>query len=165
VIHYTARAILLLSIAAAAIAAGCGVKSAPVPPSQARPEAIKTLQASAANDGIMLSWDRPLVYAGGHAMKDLGGFVIMRAEGDTAQMQPLVEIPVTDLERFQVQHRFTYVDGETDMGASYRYAIIAETTDGYHSDPSNVVEFTRVKPPPPANPANFHMPAPTPLPT
>jgi hypothetical protein len=149
----------------AVVAIGCGVKSAPVPPEQARPIAIKTLKAVSSSDGIGLTWERPQVYAGGHTMRDLGGFVIMRAEGNTAQMQPLVEIPVTDLERFQVQMVFTYDDLETQIGLHYRYAIISETTDGYRSDPSNAVEITRVKPPPPPNPSNFHLPTPSPLPT
>jgi hypothetical protein len=154
-----------LIISMLAVLAACGVKSAPVPPEKARPEAITTLTATSAPDGIMLKWNRPLTYAGGNTMRDLGGFVIMRAEGDTAQMQPLVEIPVTDRERFQVQMVFTYDDLETQLGAHYRYAIIAETTDGYRSDPSNAVEITRVKPPPPPNPANFQIPTPNPLPT
>jgi hypothetical protein len=155
----------LLMLFAAAIAMGCGVKSAPVPPEQARPIAITTLKAVSSPDGIMLTWDRPLVYAGGSTMRNLGGFVIMRAEGNTAQMQPLVEIPVTDLERFQVQMVFTYDDLETQIGAHYRYAIISETNDGYRSDPSNVAELTRKKPPPPPNPNNFQIPTPNPLPT
>ena len=154
-----------LIISMLAVLAACGVKSAPVPPEQARPETITTLTAASVRDGIMLKWNRPLTYAGGNTMRDLGGFVIMRAEGDTAQMEPLVEVPVTDRERFQVQMVFTYDDLETQIGAHYRYAIIAETTDGYRSDPSNVIEITRVKPPPPPNPANSQIPTPSPLPT
>ncbi|HUN59794.1 MAG TPA: hypothetical protein VMU41_16925 [Candidatus Binataceae bacterium] len=163
----TVRTLLLTSliISVAAVLGACGVKSAPVPPEKARPERITSLTAASVQDGIMLKWNRPLTYSGGNTMRDLGGFVIMRAEGDTAEMQPLVEIPVTDQERFQVQMVFTYDDQETQIGAHYRYAIIAETTDGYRSDPSNVVEITRVKPPPPPNPANFPLPTPVSLPT
>jgi hypothetical protein len=163
----TARVLLVTSLimSAVAVLGACGVKSAPVPPEKARPETITTLTAASVQDGIMLKWDRPLTYAGGNTMRDLGGFVIMRAEGETAEMEPLVEVPVTDRERFQVQMVFTYDDLETQIGAHYRYAIIAETTDGYRSDPSNAVEITRVKPPPPPNPANFQIPTPSPLPT
>src|SRR5580704_8129089 len=97
----TAKAILILIVVA--VIGACGVKSAPVPPEQARPQAITSLTASSSPDGVMLSWERPTLYAGGHTMRDLGSFVIMRAEGPSAQMQPLVELPVTDRERFQVQ--------------------------------------------------------------
>jgi hypothetical protein len=163
----TAKVILVTSliISAAAVLGACGVKSAPVPPEKARPERITTLTVTSVQDGVMLRWNRPLTYAGGNTMRDLGGFVIMRAVGDTAEMEPLVEIPVTDRERFQVQMVFTYDDLETKVGLHYRYAIIAETTDGYRSDPSNAVEITRMKPPPPPNPANFPPPTPVPLPT
>ncbi|HTT75961.1 MAG TPA: hypothetical protein VMF50_08275 [Candidatus Binataceae bacterium] len=163
----TARVLLVTSliISAAAVLAACGVKSAPIPPEKARPERITSLTAASVQDGVMLRWDRPTTYAGGNKMRDLGGFVIMRAEGNTAEMEPLVEIPVTDLERFQVQMRFNYDDIETKIGSHYRYAIISETTDGYRSLPSNVVEITRMKPPPPPNPANFQIPTPSPLPT
>jgi hypothetical protein len=154
-----------LIISVGAVLGACGVKSAPVPPEKARPERITTLTVTSVQDGVMLRWNRPLTYAGGNTMRDLGGFVIMRAEGDTAEMEPLVEVPVTDRERFQVQMVFTYDDLETQVGAHYRYAIIAETTDGYRSDPSNAVEITRMKPPPPPNPANFPPPTPVPLPT
>jgi hypothetical protein len=163
----TARVLFVTSLimSAVVVLGACGVKSAPIPPEKARPERITSLTATSVQDGVLLRWDRPLTYAGGNTMRDLGGFVIMRAEGDTSEMEPLLEVPVTDQERFQVQMRFTYDDIETQIGAHYRYAIIAETLDGYRSDPSNVVEITRVKPPPPPNPANFQIPTPSPLPT
>jgi uncharacterized protein len=144
--------------------AGCGVKSAPIPPEYARPERIIDLHADAAVGGIELTWTRPDSYVGGHTMRDLSGFLLMRGEGD-APMTMLIKIPVTDRERFQVQDEFTYLDGETRMGSRYRYSIIAETDDGYHSEPSNQVDFTRIKPPVSPNPDNFKLPKPSPLPT
>jgi hypothetical protein len=143
---------------------GCGVKSAPVPPEFARPERILTLRAQPAVHGIMLAWQRPSRYNGGHTMRDLGDFVLLRAQGD-GPMTALVKIPVTDQERFQVQTEFSYLDGETRMGDRYRYTVIAETTDGYHSEPSNEVQLTRIKPPAAPNPDNYKLPAPSPLPT
>jgi hypothetical protein len=152
-----------IAIIAAAWSAGCGVKSAPVPPEQAMPERILDLRADAAVGGIALSWGRPTRYAGGHTMRDLSAFVVMRAEGD-GPMAPLLEVPVTDQERFEVEHEFSYLDGETTMGARYRYAVIEETTDGYRSDPSNEVEVTRKRPSPLPNPDSFKLPLPSPLP-
>ena len=142
---------------------GCGVKSAPIPPELARPEKIADLRASADRNGIKLNWGRPSHYASGHTMRDLGDFVILRGEGDSA-MQPLVKLPVTDQERFSPQRDFTYVDGETTLGSRYRYAIVSETGDGYTSEASNEADFTRIKPPPPPNPDTFALPAPSPLP-
>ena len=157
-----------LGIFAAALGAtgwawGCGVKSAPIPPELARPEKIVDLRAGADRSGIKLDWGRPAHYASGHTMRDLADFVILRGEGDSA-MQPLVKLPVTDQERFSPQRDFTYVDGETTLGSRYRYAIVSETSDGYTSEASNEVDFTRIKPPPPPNPDTFALPAPSPFP-
>jgi len=159
-----AVAALTIGIIVTAWLAGCGVKSAPVPPEYARPERILDLRAEAASGGIKLTWLRPSRYAGGHAMRDLSGFVVMRGEGD-GPMTALVEIPVSDRERFQIERQFSYLDGETRMGSRYRYGIVSETTDGNHSEPSNEVEFTRIKPPVAPNPESFRLPAPSPLPT
>lgn len=154
----------MLALAIAVALAGCGVKSAPLPPEMARPQRILNLRASAAAGGINLTWGRPTRYAGGQVMRDLSDFVILRGEGD-GQMKALVEIPVTDQQRFQLQHQFTYLDNETKIGERYRYVVISETRDGYRSLPSNEVDFIRKPPPSPPNPENFKLPKPSPLPT
>lgn len=141
---------------------GCGVKSAPLPPEIVQPEQIADLHASADANGIKLTWERPTRYFGGHAMRDLGDFVIVRAEA-AGPYSPLIELPVTDRERFAVQHQFSYIDNETVVGRSYRYQIISKTTDGYISKASNEAVFTRVRPAPPPNPDTFKLPTPTPL--
>ena len=145
-----------------ALTAGCGVKSAPLPPELIQPEQITDLRAATDANGVKLSWERPTHYTGGHTMRDLGGFVIVRAEA-TGPLTPLIELPVTDRERFAIQHQFSYIDNETVMGRRYRYRIIAKTTDGYISKASNEAVFTRVRPPPPPNPDTFKLPTPTPL--
>jgi len=154
----------LIAIALAAWISACGVKSAPVAPELVRPEQIRDLRAFADPAGIKLSWDRPTHYVGGHLMRDLGSFVILRGTAP-GKMDPLVELPVTDRERFSVEHEFSYVDGETAPNSRYRYQIVAKTVDGFVSEPSNEVEFTRVKPALPPNPENFQLPgsAPPPL--
>ncbi|HLW70736.1 MAG TPA: hypothetical protein VKS22_08960 [Candidatus Binataceae bacterium] len=156
-------ALWLALVFVAAFGAGCGVKSAPLPPELARPERILDLRALADPHGIKLAWSRPIRLTGGHSMRDLSGFVILRAEGD-APMVALVKIPVTDQQRFSVQHEFDYLDAETVIGDRYRYQVVSETSDGYTSDASNEVGFTRVKPLPPPNPATYALPTPAPLP-
>lgn len=151
-------------IASVLVLGGCGVKSAPLAPELVRPQRITDLRATADPDGIKLTWERPTRYTGGHTMRDLGGFVILRSE-ENGPAQPLVELPVTDRERFSVQHQFGYVDNETILGKRYAYEIISRTTDGYVSQPSNEVAFTRIKPPPPPNPETYALPTPTPLAT
>jgi hypothetical protein len=156
-------AILVITIFAAGLLPGCGVKSAPVPPEYARPERILSLRAQPAVGGIKLTWQRPSHYNGGHAMRDLSGFVVMRADED-GPMAALVKIPVTDRERFQVEDEFTYLDRESRMGGRYRYSVVSETLDGYRSESSNEVEFTRIKPPLAPNPDTYKLPSPSALP-
>jgi hypothetical protein len=143
---------------------GCGVKSSPVPPQTVHPAAISDLRASSDPSGINLTWSRPMRYVSGHSMRDLGGFVLLRGEGDQP-FQPLVELPVTDQERFSPQRSFSYVDDETRIGRSYRYQIVSRTIDGYTSAPSNEVEFTRLGPHTTLKPQNLTLPTPAPLPT
>jgi hypothetical protein len=158
-----AIATVIISILLAAALPGCGVKSAPIPPEYARPERILSLHAAPAAGGIMLTWERPSRYTSGHEMRDLGDFLLMRAEGD-GPMTALVKLPVTDQERFQVENEFTYLDRETRLRDRYRYSVIAETTDGYHSEASNEVQFTRIKPPAAPNPDTYQLPAPSSIP-
>jgi len=141
---------------------GCGVKSVPIPPEAARPEKILNLEGSSSNNGIRLTWSRPENYAGGQKMRDLGGFTINRSTGD-APFQKVGEILVNDQGRFQVERRFTYTDKETELGSTYRYQVISNTTDGYHSEPSNVATIVRRAPKPPPNPETFVVPTPVPL--
>jgi hypothetical protein len=153
-----------LALAFGACAWGCGIKSAPIAPELARPERVAGLRASADPTGIKLSWERPTHYVSGHSMRDLGSFVILRGDGG-GTMQPLVELPVTDQERFAVEREFTYVDGETTVDHRYSYQIVSKTLDGYASDASDEVDFTRVKPSPTPNPENFQLPGPSSVPT
>ena len=159
---------LFESIAAVALAASmfvtaCGVKSPPVPPEQAVPERIVGLEATSEKKGVMLSWERPDRTAGGRRMRDLGSFEIDRAE-NTGAFQPLIEIPVTDQDRFQQQRKFTYLDEGAEIGHHYRYQVISSTLDSYHSAPSNEAEITHELPKPPPNPEEFVIPQPKPPP-
>jgi hypothetical protein len=144
------------------VGAGCGVKSVPLAPELARPERILDLRAAADPHGIKLAWSRPTRLAGGHSMRDLISFVILRAEGD-APVAALVKIPVTDQQRFSVEHEFDYLDAETVIGDRYRYQVVSQTSDGYSSEASNEAGLTRIKPTPPPNPATYALPTPTPL--
>ena len=159
-----AFAALLICVAVANLSwLGCGVKSVPIPPEAARPEKIQNLAGSSSKEGIRLSWSRPENYAGGQKMRDLGGFTINRSTGD-APFQKIGEIPVTDQGRFQVERTFTYTDTATELGSTYRYQVISNTTDGYHSEASNTLTVVRRVPKPPPNPETFVVPTPVPLP-
>ncbi|MGH7813240.1 MAG: hypothetical protein ACREQI_04470 [Candidatus Binataceae bacterium] len=161
----TSHLLIIASVAAIAAAAwiGCGVKSAPIPPEFAKPARIPDLEAVSAPGAIRLTWHRPMEHAGGGKMSDLASFTIERA-ADGGAFQTIGRVEVTDQGRFQVQHVFNFRDAAAAMGGSYRYQVISETSDGYLSDPSNIVTILRKKPAPPPNPANFALPTPVPLP-
>jgi len=140
------------------------VKGAPIPGQKAQPAAIVDLRASPNASGTDLTWSRPTQLVGGHRLRNLEAFVILRGEGDRP-FEPLVELPLSDRERFSQQRRFSYLDGETQLGRRYRYEIVSRTFDGYVSAPSNEVDFTRVRPGRSPELENFTLPTPTPLPT
>jgi len=144
-------------------ALGCGAKSRPIPPELTRPDSVNDLTAVSDRKGIRLTWSRPEKYSGGKSLKDLAGFRLLRAEG-TGSLEELAELPVNDQERFQKVRRFAYEDTTAKLGESYRYTMIAVTTDGYESNPSNQVEVTRTPASAPITPENFKLPMPTPLP-
>jgi hypothetical protein len=154
-------------ISAAALAAilltGCGVKSPPIPPERAVPERIVGLDATSQKNGVLLSWERPDETAGGGKLRDLGSFEVERAE-NSGPFEDLIEIPVTDQDRFQQQRRFSYLDAGAQVGHHYRYQVISSTVDSYRSDPSNEAEITHELPKPPPNPEDFVIPQPKPLP-
>jgi hypothetical protein len=152
-----------MALVAAMMVLGCGVKSPPVAPQEAIPQRIVSLDATSQKNGVLLSWERPDRTAGGQTMRDLGSFEIDRAE-NTAAFAPLVEIPVTDQDRFQQQRKFTYLDRAAQVGHHYRYQVISSTLDSYRSDPSNEAEITHQLPKPPPNPEDFVIPQPKPLP-
>jgi hypothetical protein len=148
----------LLALFGALLGPGCGVKSTPVPPQTVYPAAISDLRATPDPAGINLTWTRPMHYVSGHSMRDLGGFVLLRSQG-SRPFEPLVELPVTDQERFSPQKTYSYLDGETELGNSYRYEIVSRTIDGYTSAPSNQVQFTRIQPHKNLPPTNLALPS------
>jgi len=153
---------LMIAVLASSAFPGCGVKSQPISPEAARPERILGLEAANAKDGIRLTWDRPESYAGGQKMRDLGSFAISRAK-EVGPVEKIGDIQVHDEGRFQVQNTFTFIDGATVMGKTYHYQVISSTTDGYVSEPSNVVTIVRKAASAPPNPENFVVPTPVPI--
>jgi len=153
----------LALVLAGAELVGCGVKSGLRPPQAVQPEPITDLRAASVKEGIELTWTRPMKYSGGGRMRDLSAFVVLRGERGS-KLSEVAQIPVTDRERFQLQHRFVFVDSSTILGQAYRYDVIALTSDGYRSVSSNAVVISRTQPTPTPNLEKFAMPTSTPLP-
>ncbi|HLH76797.1 MAG TPA: hypothetical protein VKV28_08345 [Candidatus Binataceae bacterium] len=139
---------------------GCGIKSRPVPPQYAQPIAISDLRAQSTAHGIMLRWSRPLHFVGGGTIRNLAVFRIYRSS-DRTPLALINALPVTDLQRFRQIHAFSYLDTTAAIGTPYRYEVVAGTTDGYESSPSNVVSVVRIRPTPTPNPLNYVLPTPS----
>lgn len=153
----------LVAAALAMLWLGCGVKSPPIPPEMARPEQIEDLQGASLKNGIRLEWHKPDHYVGGMQMRDLGGFTLIRSESDGPYAK-VAGIPVTDQGRISQQKLYEYLDSNTDVGKTYHYQVISNTTDGYVSKPSNTATVIRRLPPPPLNPYTYQLPTPSPIP-
>ena len=134
----------LLPVALLGITVACGRKAMPRPPEDVVPASIADLTATQTAAGIELVWSRPTAFADGTRLRDLAGFAVDRwAEvGVEAPPNRLVELPVTDRDRFRKIKRFSYLDTTTIVGIAYRYRVVSFTDDGYFSGPSNAVMIT-----------------------
>jgi hypothetical protein len=134
-------ALLLVTVA-------CGHKGPPLPPELVRPEAAEGLAAAAADDGVRLTWKRPLRYSGGQRMHDLGHFVIERASGD-GEGAPFLRVgtlALDDQTRFRRERHLEWVDRDARSGTTYRYRVTAVTLDGYRSLPAGPVALRYARP-------------------
>jgi len=143
----------LVVCGAAILLPACGRKTPVRPPELIAPQRIDNLTASNASDGIQLSWHRPTKYADGTRMTDLGGFRVERATPGTP-FAPVATIEIADRDRIRQEQRFRWVDPDTQVGETDEYRVISFTTDGYVSQPSNVVTIERAIP----TPAPAHTP-------
>jgi hypothetical protein len=138
---------LIVAVAVLAMLPACGRKTPVRPPELAAPERIESLAASNGPEGIRLTWPRPTQYADGTRMTDLGAFRVERSQASGPFMS-IATIALTDQARFQQDRRFRAVDADAIVGETYQYRVIALTTDGYVSEPSNVVTIERALPTP-----------------
>ena len=144
------RAVLTL-VALVLLAPACGRKTMPKPPQLVAPKPVQEISLATQKNGILVRWSRPTEYVDGSSMEDLGGFVVERNRYNS-KFEEIARVPVTDQGRFQKAKRFDYLDTQLLDGATYHYRVVAYTTDGYYSVPSDAGEITWNPPSAPANP-------------
>lgn len=147
--NHPTRFLVVLTVAAALLAAGCGRRGAPRPPEDVLPQTIQNAQARNEEHGIVVSWGRPEKYVDGAKMTDLAGFEIWRSEGSTDDEDGFARIArmeVTDRDRFRQIERFRHLDVAVEAGVRYRYRVVSFTLDGYVSAPSNLADIERMAP-------------------
>ena len=153
------RAAVVTGLVLALAVPACGRKTMPKPPQLVAPTAVQELSLATQSNGILVRWSRPTEYVDGTRMEDLGGFVVERNRYNS-KFEEIARVPVTDRGRFQKAKRFDYVDTQLLPGAVYHYRIVAFTSDGYYSTPSDAAEITWN--PPGASPAPGASPEPEP---
>jgi len=133
--------VLLLAVSLLA----CGRVAPPRSPEDMAPQTISDLSATNVAEGIQLSWSRPLTYADGTRMTDLGSFIVECAVGTEPHVafHRLAVLEVSDRDRFRQVKHFQYVDRDTNAETTYQYRLVSSTLDRYFSTPSNVVTITR----------------------
>ena len=142
------RAVLTL-VALVLLAPACGRKTMPKPPQLIAPKPVQEISLATQKGGILVRWSRPTEYVDGSSMEDLGGFVVERNRYNS-KFEEIARVPVTDRGRFQKAKRFDYLDTQLLDGATYHYRVVAYTTDGYYSVPSDAGEITWNPPSAPA---------------
>jgi hypothetical protein len=148
------RRLFVVLLVTGSVALACGRKTVVKAPELVAPERIQSLSATNAPDGIRLTWARPVKYADGSRMYDLGSFRVERSTA-SGQFLPLATVEVTDRERLRQERHYGWVDADTVLGQTYQYRVISVTTDAYVSQPSNIVTLDRALPataPPPTPP-------------
>jgi len=117
------------------VAPGCGHKGAILAPELVRPEPPTELAASSTPAGVRLTWTRPTKYTGGQRMRDLGSFLIERADADASPpaFARIGTLEVRDQARFRPERRLEYTDKDLTPEREYVYRVRARTLDGYES--------------------------------
>ena len=132
-------------VALALVMAACGTRSRVLPPELVQPEPPTALIAGSNVDGVKLTWHRPTQYSGGQHMRDLGGFDVERAVGDSYDYAKVETVLLDDQTRFRQEKLMQWTDTAVEVGQTYRYRVIAFTTDGYRSVPSAPVTIVHNK--------------------
>jgi hypothetical protein len=116
------RAALLVLVAAATLAAGCGRKGPPLPPRPVVPGAVTGLRAQPEAGGLRLSWTAPARNQDGSALRDLLEFRVSRAPSPGAEGPAgfafLATVPAEPGDRYSVLDD----DGGSGLRPGVRYA-------------------------------------------
>jgi hypothetical protein len=138
-----------LAVAGVVLAASaCGHKGGVQPPELVRPEPPTDLTATSTPDGVRIGFTRPTKYTGGQRMRDLGSFIVERADAEASPSEfvRVGSIELQDQTRFRQERRLEYVGRDVPPGREYVYRVRARTVDGYESPWAGPVRVTVRKP-------------------
>jgi hypothetical protein len=138
--------------------AGCGKKSAPIPPERLVPREVKVTSARNDAEGVRLVWAAPKRKINGQPLEGLLGFAVLRADGatraqcaaSTAAYQRVGVIPVRSGPEAEADYAFT--DRAVTPGRWYAYRVLAQDENRMYSNPAPNEPVIRRGTPPPAPP-------------
>lgn len=146
----------LLCLALLALAAACGVKSPPLPRSQAAPPPVRDLSAAARAQGIEISFSVPQAERPDRRVTQvrlLYAYLPFSGDPDCPPCAPrlrryrLFHLAGRDAELMQ-GGRFRYLDRQAPLGKEGFYQVILIDAAGRMSRRSNLARAPRVLPPP-----------------
>ena len=114
----------------------CGKVGPPRIPQLAIPEAPEPIRVQSVDQGLEVTFRRPLAYLDGVPLDDLGSFEITRACEPGDNFVAVADIPVIDRQRFEKQGTITLVDSDVAIDQICTYRIVAITLDDYRSAPA-----------------------------
>lgn len=137
------------------LVAGCGKKTDPLPPTEARPAAIKDLAYRQTEQGVELSWSVPTrSETGGSLNYRIKKFELYRAEWAPEEYRagevPAFGPPRVIANLASDRGRMLFVDQELRSGRRYVYQVRSRAGWLLRSAPSNQVSFVWLAAPPPS---------------
>ena len=145
------RFILLISLAALLLVAGCGKKGPPVPARVPVPGGIRDLSGEVKDGVLFLSFSIPQRDSTGAELKDLGGFRVLKACGSCmGGFEPFREIRLEEKQGYTVVGNRIYIyDDDLKENFRYSYRVHPMTRLGTAGEASNTFTITWDKVPPP----------------
>lgn len=130
----------------ALLLSGCGKKRPPIPPKQAKPQAVKNLQGEMKEGKVTLIWNKP-----GEKKPVLSGFIVFRSKESLSNadckncpkvFKRIADIPAQGSDAAKNNVNIMYYNEMVEKGYKYIYKVIGYTDSNAASNDSNYVEFT-----------------------
>jgi hypothetical protein len=137
---------IVLVLAIATLAPGCGRRGTLRPPQYVSPRPVTDLEVRSAPGGLEIRFRRPDRTVDGQEMSDLGFLELWRSCEPRPGMFRVANFPILDRGSFRKTTRLTILDDAPGIGESCIYRIIAVTTDGYRSLPAQSEPVRREAP-------------------
>jgi len=141
--------LLALALLLSALVGGCGLKTPPIPPYEAVPQAIRDLQFSQDENQVVLTWTYPHQTTVGTEIPSIQSFLVLRAvvpEADYCATCPVVFSSAVEVEAEKAivnakKRQARYTEAILRPGHRYVYKVQTKAAGGLVSDDSNTVSF------------------------